>query len=98
MRGFQWKDGKLRIDNYYLRMLLVVFFACVYALMLFAWQTTFPAMAAASNPTKAKNVIMIQTDHELSYLHGTDDDTYQIYRPNYDEFRAESVDFVNASR
>ena len=96
MRGFQWKDGKLRIDNYYLRMLLDVFFACVYALMLFAWQTTFPAMAAASNPTQAKNVIMIQTDHELSYLHGTDDDTYQIYRPNYDEFRAESVDFVNA--
>ena len=96
MKGIQWKNGKLCIDNYYLRMALVVFFACVYALMLFAWQISFPAQASASKPTKAKNVIMIQTDHELSYLHGTEDDTYNILRPNYDEFRAESVDFVNA--
>lgn len=71
---------------------------CAYTLMAFAFSYANPAAAVAETDSvkKAKNVIMIQTDHELSYLHGSENDTYRIKRPNFDEFRAQSVDFVNA--
>ena len=45
---------------------------------------------------KAKNVIMIQTDHELGRADEDKNEYYQIYRPNYEKFKSEAVTFVNA--
>lgn len=51
---------------------------------------------ALQETQKTKNVIMIQTDHEMFYQHGTEYDTYKIKRPYYDEFCSTGVQFSNA--
>lgn len=45
---------------------------------------------------KAKNVILIQTDHELGRADEDKSEYYDIIRPNYDSFKEEAVTFVNA--
>ena len=45
---------------------------------------------------KAKNVILIQTDHELSRADEDKSEYYAIQRPNYERFKEEAVTFVNA--
>lgn len=96
MKNYYFDSRRVCISNPYLRAAVVVVLACIYALMLYAYLYCNPVREASAVTEKPKNVIMIQTDHELSYLHGTEDDTYGIFRPNYDAFRAQSVDFVNA--
>lgn len=69
-----------------------------FSLMSAAFSYSHPAASGESvgSGKRAKNVIMIQTDHELSYLHGAENDTFKIKRPSFDKFRAQGVDFVNA--
>ena len=52
--------------------------------------------ADAENRKKAKNVILIQTDHELGRADEDKSEYYDIIRPNYDSFKQEAVTFVNA--
>lgn len=50
----------------------------------------------AEKTKKAKNVILIQTDHELGRADEEGSEYYDIIRPNYDSFKEEAVYFVNA--
>ena len=45
---------------------------------------------------KAKNVILIQTDHELGRADAEGGEYYDILRPNYDAFKEQAVYFANA--
>ncbi len=45
---------------------------------------------------KAKNVIVIQTDHEMGREDEIIGDYYGISHPNYDSFKEQSVHFINA--
>ncbi|MDR1093344.1 MAG: sulfatase-like hydrolase/transferase [Clostridiales bacterium] len=75
------------------------FAACIAvmaALLAFGVGGSHSGGSGAAASQKAKNVLMIQTDHELFYKHGTDEDVFKIKRPVYDQFRSEAVQFANA--
>jgi len=52
--------------------------------------------AEAEKSKKAKNVILIQTDHEMGRGDEIIEDYYGISRPNYDSFKEQAVNFINA--
>ena len=53
------------------------------------------AVYAAGTGTGAKNVLLIQTDHEFFYGYGTERDP-GIIRENYSDFQSRAVSFPNA--
>lgn len=55
-----------------------------------------PQKKNASQFNDKMNVLLISTDHELLYGHGTDRDVYKIKRPVMDNFCSQSVRFINA--
>lgn len=84
---------KIKYLSIYITSFLLV---CMITLMSFAYQMDNSAIASARDFSSYKNVLVIVTDHELNYQHGTANDTYGIQRPNYDEFVSSGVEFVNA--
>lgn len=84
---------KLKLISIYIVSFVLV---CMVTLMAFAYRLDNIAVAQTRDYGSYKNVLVIVTDHELSYQHGTDNDTYGILRPNYDEFVDSGVEFVNA--
>lgn len=83
---------KYQIKYFWKRVVAIIVVAVV-ALMGFALDTHYTGKAEAV--TTAKNVLLIQTDHEFFYGHGTDIDP-GVVRENYDEFCQTDVNFNNA--
>ncbi len=75
-----------------------VFVASFIALMVMVSRFTDAEAVEAeeAKEKKAKNIIIIQTDHELGRADEEGSEYYDILRPNYDSFREEAVNFVNA--
>lgn len=79
--------------QYTLKRILAFLIVFAIGLMGLALNMSFPQNINAQ--IKAKNVLLIQTDHEFYYLHGTDKDN-GIIRENYDKFCEMAVNFTNA--
>ncbi|MGN1077647.1 MAG: hypothetical protein ACI4ST_03950, partial [Candidatus Gallimonas sp.] len=79
--------------QYAVKSMIAFLLAFAVALMTFAASMGNSGIVHAE--TRAKNVLLIQTDHEFFYQYGTENDP-GVIRENYSEFCESAVNFVNA--